>query len=241
MLLFFPDVSDFWSANLHLLGFFLEDAGIGGLEVFQARWFLLKSHFKTLIHLRLHKNGGKVIMLFFFFKPEFLNSVYFFESLSCKNEWLLCVDWHVIEMVRVWNIQLLHNLSWHNFLMIFIEMVRVWNIQWLHMFSRLDLCLLIFLGSFSTSGVVSELPKNEFETLQRLNELDYQIDSKIKQDTPNNAIANDFSDVKISYIVSEDEQGVRGGEDTTFVEDFVIIRFSVFIGPVLDDIDYCHF
>jgi hypothetical protein len=89
--------------------------------------------------------------------------------------------------------------------------------------------------------VVSELPKNEFETFQRLNELDYQIDSKIKQDTPNNAIANDFSDVKISYIVSEDEQSVGGGEDTTFVEDFVIIRFSVFIGPVLDDIDYCHF
>jgi hypothetical protein len=87
--------------------------------------------------------------------------------------------------------------------------------------------------------VIWKFTKNEFEALQRLNNLDEQVDSEVKQDAPDDAVAHDFSKIEIVNIVCKDEKGIGGGEDATFVKDFVIVRFSVLVGPELDDVDDC--
>ena len=93
------------------------------------------------------------------------------------------------------------------------------------------------MGPFAASRVISQLPENQFETLEGLNQLDKQINAKVKQDAPNDTIARDLSKAKIIHIVCKDEQGVGGGEDATLIENFVIVCFPVLIRLKLNDVD----
>lgn len=93
------------------------------------------------------------------------------------------------------------------------------------------------MGPFAASRVISQLPENQFETLEGLNQLDKQIHAKVKQDAPDNTIAHDLSKAEIIHIVCKDEQGVGGGEDAALIKNFVIVCFPILIGLEPNDVD----
>jgi hypothetical protein len=53
--------------------------------------------------------------------------------------------------------------------------------------------------------VIWKFTKNQFKALQRLNDLDEQVDSEVKQNAADDAVAHDFSKTEIVHIVCEDE------------------------------------